>query len=121
MLKDIDYQNVLSGEFIKAIEVSDDLDDDELLSLLGVEAEEDSITNLKHVKTRAEKRVVEEFANRTLCEDFEQFKPLFEKAKKEIENGFRETIRFRKDAGFTKTIIKEKTICYYSWSNSLYS
>ena len=32
----------------------------------------------------------------------------FEKTKKEIENGFRETIRFRKDAGFTKTIIKEK-------------
>jgi len=108
LLKDIDSQNILSGELKKTTEVSYDLDDDELLSLLGVEAEEDSITNLKHVKTRTEKRAVEEFANRTICEDFEKFKPLFEKAKKEIENGFRETIRFRKDAGFTKTIIKEK-------------
>lgn len=108
LLKDIDYQNILSGEFKKTIEVSDDLDDDELLSLLGVEEEEDSITNLKHVKTRAEKRAVEEFANRTICEDFEDFKPLFEKTKKEIENGFRETVRFRKDSGFTKTLIQEK-------------
>lgn len=108
LLKDIDYQNILSGEIKNTVEVSDDLDDDELLNLLGVENEENSITKLKHVKTRAEKRAVEEFANRTICEDFEQFKPLFEKTKKEIENGFRETIRFRKDAGFTKTIIKEK-------------
>jgi len=108
LLKDIDYQNILSGEIKNSVEISEDLDDDELLKRLGVENEESSITKLKHVKTRAEKRAVEEFANRTICEDFEQFKPLFEKTKKEIENGFRETIRFRKDAGFTKTIIKEK-------------
>jgi hypothetical protein len=108
LLKDIDYQNILSGEIKSSVKISEDLNDDELLERLGVENDENSITNLKHVKTRAEKRAVEEFANRTICEDFEQFKPLFEKTKKEIENGFRETIRFRKDAGFTKTIIKEK-------------
>lgn len=108
LLKDLDHQNILSGETKNLVEVSDDLDDNELLNLLEVEQEEDSITNLKHVRTRAEKRAVEEFANRTLCEDFDKYKPLFEKTKKEIENGFRETIRFRKDAGFTKTVIKEK-------------
>ena len=70
LLKDIDYQNVLSDNFKNTIEISDDLDDNELLNLLGVEAEKHSITNLKHVKTRAEKRAVEEFANRTLCEDY---------------------------------------------------
>jgi hypothetical protein len=107
LLKDNDYQNILSGEIKSSVEISEDLDDDELLKRLGVENEESSITNLKHVKTRAEKRAVEEFANRTICEEFEKFKPLFAKTKKEIENGFRETIRFRKDAGFTKTIIKE--------------
>lgn len=108
LLKDLDYQNILSGETKNLVEVSGNLDDNELLNLLEVEQEEDSITNLKHVRTRAEKRAVEEFANRTLCEDFDKYKPLFEKTKKEIENGFRETIRFRKDAGFTKTVIKEK-------------
>ena len=108
LLKEIDFHNILSGEIKNSVEVSDNLDDDELLNLLGVEEEENSITNLKHVKTRAEKRAVEEFANRTICEDFEKFKPLFEKIKKEIENGFRETVRFRKDSGFTKTLIQEK-------------
>lgn len=108
LLKDLDHQNILSGETKNLVEVPGDLDDNELLNLLEVEQKEDSITNLKHVRTRAEKRAVEEFANRTLCEDFDKYKPLFEKTKKEIENGFRETIRFRKDAGFTKTVIKEK-------------
>jgi hypothetical protein len=107
LLKDIDYQNILSVEFKKTIEVSDDLDDDELLNLLGVEAEEDSITNLKHVKSRSAKRAVEELANRTICEDFEKFKFLFEQIKKEIDTGLRETIRFRKDAGFTKTSLRQ--------------
>lgn len=107
LLTDMDYQDILYGDIKSTVEVSDDLDDNELLELLGVENDENSITNLKHVKTRAEKRAVEEFANRTICEDFEDFKPLFEKAKKEIEMRFRETIRFRKDAGFTKTLIKE--------------
>jgi len=108
LLKGLDYHNILSGEIKNSLEVSDDLDDEELLNLLGVKEEENSITNLKHVKTRAEKKAVEEFANRTICEDFEKFKPLFDKTKKEIENGFRETVRFRKDSGFTKTLIKEK-------------
>lgn len=107
LLKDIDFQNILSGEFKKTIEVPDDLDDDELLNLLGIEVGEDSITNLKHVKTRAEKRAVEEFANRTICDDFEKFKPFFEQIKNEIDTGLRETIRFRKDAGFTKTSLRQ--------------
>ncbi|WP_417195520.1 GIY-YIG nuclease family protein [Bizionia sp.] len=108
LLKEFDNQNILTGEIKNTIDIPSDIDDDELLNLLGVEDEENSITNLKHVKTRAEKRAVEEFANRTICEDFEKFKPLFEKTKKEIENGFRETVRFRKDSGFTKTLIQEK-------------
>ena len=107
LLKDIDYQNILSGEIKSSVEITEDLDDDELLKRLGVENDENSITKLKHVKTRAEKRAVEEFANRTLCEDFEKFKPYFEQIKKEIDTGLRETVRFRKDAGFTKTDLKK--------------
>src|SRR6185312_17058695 len=43
--------------------------------------------------------------NRTRCEDFEQFKPLFEAIKKEIDKGYRNTVPFRKDAGFAKTTL----------------
>jgi hypothetical protein len=105
LLKDFDYQHLLNDDDAEAEE---DLDDDELLAQLGVEeGKENSITNLRHVKTRAEKRAVEEIANREVCEDFEQFKPLFEAVKKDISNGLRSTIRFRKDAGFTQTTIKK--------------
>lgn len=106
LLKDFDHQNILSEQKRDLTSISEDIDDDELLERLGVEKEEDSITYLKHVRPRAEKRAAEEIANRIICQDFEQFKPLFEKTKKEIDAEFRETIPFRKDAGFTKTVLK---------------
>ena len=84
------------------------MDDDELLAQLGVnDEEENSITSLRHVRSRAEKKAAEEIANRTPCEDFEKFEPLFDKVKEYIDSGYRSTIRFRKDAGFTKTTIKQ--------------
>jgi hypothetical protein len=108
LLKDLDYQNLLNGDYKPATDIPDDMDDDELLAQLGVnENEENSITNLKHVVPRAEKKAAEEIANRTPCEDFEQFKPLFEAVKQDIDTGYRTTIRFRKDAGFTKTTLKK--------------
>jgi hypothetical protein len=108
LLKDLDIQNLLSAENSSDLSIPDDIEDEELLKELGVDSDsEASITNLKHVKSRAEKRAAEEIANRTRCEDFDQFKPLFESIKKEIDAGIRETLRFRKDAGFTKTILKK--------------
>ena len=41
------------------------------------------------------KRAAEEIANRTVCEDFEQFKPLFELVKKDLASGIRQTRRFQ--------------------------
>ena len=104
LLKRSDHQNLLEGAIVEDAGVPEDIDDDELLTQLGIDEEQtNSITNLKHVKTRAEKRAAEEIANRHLCEDFDKFKPLFEVVKKDIDNGLRSTVRFRKDAGFTKT------------------
>jgi hypothetical protein len=108
LLQDLDTKNLLTAEQSSDLSIPDDIDDDELLEALGVEADsESSITQLKHVRSSAEKRAVEEVANRTRCEDFEQFKPLFERVQQELESGIRETIRFRKDAGFTKTDLKK--------------
>tara|TARA_R110000868_G_scaffold406751_1_gene687425 strand:- start:826 stop:2037 length:1212 start_codon:yes stop_codon:yes gene_type:complete len=107
LLKDFDTKNILRQED-KIVDISNDIDDEELLKQLGVDIDADkSITKLKHVKTRAEKKAAEDIANRTRCEDFEQFKHLFEQIKKEIDSGLRETVRFRKDAGFTKTTLKK--------------
>ena len=67
------------------------MDDDELLAELGVDAAgATDITELRHVRTSAEKRAAEEIANRKKCEDFESFKPLFEQVQKELETGIRD-------------------------------
>ena len=108
LLSDLDYQNLLTANPDDVRDNIDDLDDDELLAQLGVsDSQDNSITTLKHVRSRSEKRAAEEVANRTPCIDFEKFRPLFEEIKKEIDSGLRQTLRFRKDAGFTKTSFQE--------------
>lgn len=108
LLKDLDTQNLLAAETTPESLVPDDIGDEELLKELGVDMDsEASITKLKHVRSLAEKKAAEEIANRTPCEDFDQFKPLFEQIKKELDAGIRKTIQFRKDAGFTKTTLKK--------------
>ncbi|AFL80518.1 T5orf172 domain-containing protein [Aequorivita sublithincola DSM 14238] len=108
LLGDLDYQNILSRDYENVSSIPDNLSDDELLAKLGVDEEDDSITKLKYVKPRSVKRAVEEMANREVCQDFDEFKPLFDDVKNDIEIGYRNTIRFRKDAGFTKASLSEK-------------
>ena len=88
-----DKYNLLAGA---DFEVNEDLDDEDLLSELGVTVEAaDDITKLKYVKTRAEKRASEEFARRTPCVNFEKFKSLFEKVQAEISQGQLQTIPYK--------------------------
>src|SRR6185437_1270901 len=63
---------------------------------LGVEAAAPAITELRHVRSAAEKHAAEEIANRQKCEDFESFKPLFEQVQKELAMGLRQTRRFER-------------------------
>jgi hypothetical protein len=69
----------------------DSLDDAELLSQLGVDGTPQGLTELRHVRSAAEKRVADEIANRTKCEDFSKFKPLFEKVESEVKTGLRQS------------------------------
>ena len=82
------------------------MDEDELLAELEGAAGSADITELRHVRTSAEKRAAEEIASREKCLDFEKFKPLFEQVHSEIEAGLRTTRPFVKDAGFLKAEIK---------------
>lgn len=92
LLKPIDHQGLLTGvETAAAPEELEELDDAELLAQLGIESEGDDITELKHVRTSAEKRAAEQVARRQPCPDFETFKPLFQKLQEELDNGDRET------------------------------
>lgn len=81
----------------------DELDDDALLAELGVSHQPESdITRLTHVKSRAEKKAVEEMGRRSLCNDFENFKPLFERIQAELKAGMRKTLRFKEDSSINK-------------------
>lgn len=108
LLKDLDHQKLLEDDHNFTMDIPDGMDDDELLAALGAkQKEDDSISNLRHVKSRAEKKAAEDIANRIRCDDFDQFKPLFDAVSKDINVGYRNTVRFRKDAGFTKTTLKK--------------
>lgn len=73
----------------------DGLDDAQLLAQLGIDIDAESeITNLRHVRSADEKRAAEEVANREKCEDFDEFKPLFDLVQNEIMTGVRQTRDF---------------------------
>jgi hypothetical protein len=52
---------------------------------------------LRHVRSTAEIQAAEEIAGREKCKDFENFKPLFQKAKNELASGERQTRPFGKE------------------------
>ncbi|WP_303908328.1 GIY-YIG nuclease family protein [Thiohalomonas denitrificans] len=90
LLEPLDHQGLLAGAPGVA-EPSPDYDVDELAAeLAGVEGADD-ITELRHVRTSAEKRAAEEIADRKACEDFETFKPLFERVQADLKTGLRQS------------------------------
>lgn len=106
IVEPFDHQGLLAVALESGAHLNpDELDDDALLAELGVEPIGGEIAELRHVRSSAEKREAEEIANRQKCEDFEEFKPLFEKVQRELKDGIRKSLAFRKDAGFLKTDI----------------
>ncbi len=98
LVEPFDHQGLLSGgSALVSGGAAEDLDDDALLAELGVEADPSSdITELRHVRSVAEKREAEEIASRQACEDFDKFKPLFEQIQRELDTGLRQTRRFER-------------------------
>jgi hypothetical protein len=97
VLKPLDHQGLLTGMVEAAAPAADISNDDLLAELRGVSGATD-ITDLRHVRTTAEKRAAEEIANREKCEDFEKFKPLFDQVQTELNAGVREAREFKRDA-----------------------
>lgn len=98
LLEHLDTQGFLSATGVEA-EGAEFLEDDELLAKLGVlPAGVEDITQLKHVRPRAEIAAADEIAQRKRCADFDRFKSLFEAVRRDLDNGARQTRRFREDA-----------------------
>lgn len=97
LLTDLDHQGLLEGKAVIQNESPEEMDDEELLAELQDMAPGGELTELRHVRSTAEKRAVEDIANRTMCEDFDQFRPLFQQVEAELKAGIRETRRFGQD------------------------
>jgi len=94
LLAPFDHQGLLvEAETAPAAPV-ESMDEDELLAELEGAAGSSEITELRHVRTSADKRAAEEIANRQKCEEFDRFKPLFQQVQEEIESRVRQTRPF---------------------------
>jgi hypothetical protein len=102
LLAPLDEQGLLAETFAASTSGAEDLDDDALLAELGVEVAKSPLTELKHVRSTAEKKAADEVGNREKCEDFATFKPLFEQVQKELDSGLRETRPFEMKAEIEK-------------------
>jgi hypothetical protein len=95
LLAPLDHQGLLSSAQFVVAASTETISDDELLVELQGAAGAGGITELRHVRKSAEKRAAEEVANRTVCEDFEKFKPLFERVQRELKSGIRHSLPFQ--------------------------
>lgn len=94
LLAPLDRQELLTGADIAAPASTDEIDIGALMADLEGAIGGPEITELRHVRSTAEKRAAEEVANREPCPDFDRFKPLFEQVQNEIDAGIRQARSF---------------------------
>lgn len=99
LLKSLDSQGLLDAAAETPLPLAQDLDDETLLAELGVDADaENDVTQLTHVRSRQEIKAAEEIAQRTPCQDFDQFKPIFERVQDDLKTGIRKTVKYQDNA-----------------------
>lgn len=101
VLKDLDSRQLLADE--SSARISEYPTDEELLSSLSMgAARPDDITRLVHVRSREEIKAAEEIAQRRPCNNFGEFRLIFEKVQSELDTGKRQTVKYRDDAEVRK-------------------
>lgn len=99
----LDSRGLLNVEANTGLAPEVDLDDDALLVSLGVDADsENDITQLTHVRSRQEIKAAEEIAQRTSCQNFDEFKPIFNQVQRDLEMGARQTLKYQDNAAVNK-------------------
>jgi len=103
ILEPLDSQGLLDAEANIALPLEATLDDEALLASLGVDTDlESDITQLTHVRSRQEIKAAEEIAQRTSCQDFDEFKPIFDQVQRDLEMGARQTLKYQDNAEVNK-------------------
>ena len=102
LLAPLDRHGLLEGADAGSSATAQDIDDGALLGELGIGSDPSPITELKHVRSVAERKAADEIANRQKCQDFESFRPLFDAVQKDLDSGVRETRPFELKAEIEK-------------------
>jgi hypothetical protein len=98
VLRSLDSRGLLDARSDVEL-TTDDLTDAELLTSLGISTDPDNdVTQLVHVRSRQEIKAAEEIAQRTPCQDFDHFKPIFEKVQHQLKTGERQTLKYQDNA-----------------------
>lgn len=108
LLTPLDHQGLLNSDGSAIALSTDDIDIDDLAAELEGAAGGASITQLRHVRTSADKRVADEIADRDKCEDFDRFEPLFAEVQRDLEARIRTTRPFVRNSGLQKADITER-------------
>lgn len=99
LLEPLDSRRLLAQEAGNNLPAEENLDDEALLASLGVDTNsENDVRNLTHVRPRQEIKAAEEIAQRTTCEDFAEFKPVFKQVQRDLETGERKTLKYQDNA-----------------------
>lgn len=100
LLAEMDLHGLLDDGADMSLAPIDDLDDSALLAELGIAAAPaQDITQLRNVRSNSDRKAAEEIASAERCEDFESFKPLFDRIEADLLTGARVTRPFGRDAG----------------------
>ncbi|MEG5014525.1 MULTISPECIES: GIY-YIG nuclease family protein [unclassified Microcoleus] len=96
VLEPLDSRRLLDAETDASLITESNLTDEALLASLGVDAaSENDVIQLTHVRSRSEIKAAEEIAQRTPCQDFDEFKPIFDKVQRQLQSGERQTIKYQ--------------------------
>jgi hypothetical protein len=106
VLAPLDSRGLLTAIADTSLPPEADLDDEALLDSLGIDAaSENDVTQLTHVRSlrdksrsRQEIKAAEEIAQRTPCQDFDDFKPIFDTVQFQLATGERQTLKYQDNA-----------------------
>lgn len=73
------------------------MNDEDLLTELGIDLNECNIIDLKHVRGHKDRKNANFIGRQKLCIDFNLFSPLFQKIQDDLKSGVRSTIRHQQN------------------------
>jgi hypothetical protein len=103
VLEPLDYRGLLDIQTDTSLNPEAEIDDETLLISLGIDpAPNQDVTQLTHVRSRQEIKAAEEIAQRTPCQDFDRFKPIFDQVQHDLKTGARQTIKYQDNAAINR-------------------